>query len=246
MMKSIFSALFLLLCVLVNVQHSYAQMPNQSGITVLELFTTQGCPSCPPADRIFENVVYEFNDDPNLIALSCHVTYFDRKGWRDRLSAPFCDHRHKTYFMELDLPRLYTPQMIVNGKFDLIGNKPQIVYDAIAMGKSLKTVAPITLRLHDQYLDITLPRIGLHHPVDVWMVSYKKREQTIISGGGNRGEVINYMNVIQDFKKLLTWDGYPINMAYPINTIKADGFAVVAQVQNQTNIIAAGKAEFAK
>lgn len=221
---------------------AYAQN-HPSGITVVELFTTQGCPSCPPADRIFENVAYSAANDPGLIALSCHVTYFDRKGWRDKLSKPLCDYRHKSYFSKLDLPRLYTPQMIVNGKFDLIGNEERVVYDAIAMGKSLKTIASIDVSMGSGYVDITLPRIGLREAVDVWIISYNQKQQTLISGGGNRGEVLNYMNYVTDIRKLLTWNGQPINMAFPVTDMPADGYAVLAQLPDHTDIIAAGKTE---
>ncbi len=242
-LSGLFFVVFAATMVVVNIG-THAQAPTiTSGITVVELFTTQGCSSCPPADKIFENVAHSARDDAGLIALACHVTYFDRKSWKDHLSIPLCDYRHKSYFKALDLPQLFTPQMIVNGEFDLVGNKEQIVYDAIAMGKSLKTIAPIKLSLQPSYLDITLPRLGLGAPVDVWLIPYNRQSQAVISGGGNRGEVINYMNYVKDFKKLLTWDGRPVNMAFPINNMPADGYAVVAQFKDHTNIIAAGKVE---
>ncbi|MCF8496450.1 MAG: DUF1223 domain-containing protein [Alphaproteobacteria bacterium] len=218
---------------------SVAQAGN--GPTVVELFTTQGCSACPAADRILTRIVSE--KDPQLITLSCHVTYFDNTTWKDEFSKPFCDARQSEYFSSLDLPSLYTPQMIINGKFGLAGNKDSAVRAGIAMGQSLKAIQPIQLWVGEGVLNITLPALRLEKPADVWLFGYSREDSSIITAGENRGEVLQYANTVKSVTKLMAWQGQYLNMAYPLAEIQGDSWAVIAQYADYTDIVAAGKTE---
>jgi len=238
--KHKWSLLAILLLFFVYIPQSNAETARKDGLTFVELFTTQGCPSCPKADRIFERIVHEIPD--RVIALSCHVTYFDTDAWKDTLSTNICDARHAEYFKSLDLSAIYTPQMIINGKFDTKGNDLDTVRKGIQMGLSFNAMQDINLKIEEGYLDITLPSIILKRPADIWLMTYKDAQRVIISNGRNRGQVLNYLHSVNRIMKLMRWNGNKINMAFPLQNLDADGYVVVVQKQDHTDILAAGEA----
>lgn len=214
------------------------------GVTVVELFTTQLCPSCPPGDRIFEKLVKE-NRASNVIMLSCHVTYFDREALKDHLAEPFCDARQGAYFSALNSRAMFTPQVVINGKFDIPGNQERVLRKGIAMGRSLNVIQPVQLGLRDGYLDISLPSVRLEGKAAVWLIGYDTLNTVILSAGPNRGQALNYVNAVRHITKLMDWDGGYSNMAFPVESRPADGYAVIVQYDEHkhVDIVAAGKVE---
>lgn len=185
--------------------------------TVYELFTARDCPSCPRADEIFSQLA---RTRPDIITLACHVTYFDRPGRSDALSAPFCDGRQTGYKQAGVVPKIFTPAAIVNGAQAVKGN------DADSVMAGLQTVDPISniyLSARGGYLNITMPDVRLTQPADVWLFAYDSR------------------HTVRYLAKLLRWNGKGVAMAFPITDVPAAGYAVVAQSARQTDIVAAGK-----
>src|SRR5215472_2525698 len=90
---------------------------SYSSFAVLELFTSEGCSSCPPADRLLPQLA----NDPNIIPLSFHVDYWDRLGWKDSFSNSEFSDRQKEYAKRFRLSSIYTPQLVVNGEFEMVG-----------------------------------------------------------------------------------------------------------------------------
>ncbi len=194
-----------------------AQAP--APVTVYELFTARDCPACPRADELFSRIA---RTRPDVIALSCHVTYFDRPGRSDMLSAPFCDGRQTGYKQAEVLPRIFTPAVVVNGIHAAKGNDAEAVADSLSSG-ARDPVRPIHLSVIDGYLNVTLPGVSLPEAADVWLFAY------------DRGHAVKFLT------KLLRWNGKSVAMAFPVENIPAAGYAVIAQTASQTKILAAGK-----
>jgi hypothetical protein len=210
------------------------------GVAVYELFTTQGCVTCPPGDKVFKIIASE--NDPKIIAFSCHVSYFDAEDWKDTLSKKFCDERQKQYFLNLDLGSMFTPQVIIGGIYDAKGHDENMIRAGLKMVQAENAV-PVSLSLRDGYLDITLPKMRLNKKADIWLIGYKKHETTIIAGGQNKGSVVDYMNIVTDMRKLMRWNGTYMNMAFPTAEMQGDGYVVLAQYAGDMKILAAGKVE---
>lgn len=187
--------------------------------TVYELFTARDCPSCPRADELFLKIA---RNHPDIIALACHVTYFDRPGRKDNLSAPFCDGRQTGYKDSKVLPKIYTPAAVINGNRAVRGNDADSLSEGLR-GAGADVIQPVRLNLRGNYLTITLPDLPQGEAADVWLFAY------------------DYGYAVKHLTKLLRWDGRSAEMAFPVTDMPAAGYAVIAQRTNQTRIVAAGK-----
>ncbi len=193
--------------------------PARAEVMVYELFTARDCPSCPVANEIFGQIS---RSNPEVISLACHVTYFDRPGRGDSLSAPFCDGRQTGYKQARVVQKLYTPAVVMNGRYAVKGNDREAVLTGLTAA-SMESVYPVRLTVRDGYLNVMLPSVQLAGDADVWLFAY------------NKGYAVTNLT------KLMRWNGKPVAMAFPVGTIPASGYAVIAQSANQTNVIAAGK-----
>ncbi len=202
----------------------------QNAPTVIELFTSRGCPACPPADRAL-NALAQSN--PNILSLSCHVTYFNRQRKTDIFAAPFCDARQSVYKLALGTKQLYTPMMIVNGRAVTTGTTSDKIRQALSTAGSLQ-YSPVEIALNGQYLDIKLPRIGLSQEADIWLFEY-------LQSPNERG-YSHYRNTVTKITKLMRWNGKAMNMAFPVNPGFDKGFAVIVQ-DFKSGIITAGNVE---
>jgi hypothetical protein len=211
------------------------------GLAVVELFTSQSCSDSPDADAIFGRLALE--NDPNLIALSCHTTYLNGGPWQDTLSQDFCNIRQGGYFSSLSLGAINTPQMIINGRFDTFGVNEKTVRAGIRMAQGMKAIVPIQLSLRPGFLDISMPDMRLERPATLWLFAYNKSSPVEITAGDNAGLKIDYANTVVYGSKLTPWDGTYANMSYPLATIPADGYAVIAQHSDFSDIIAAARIE---
>lgn len=198
--------------------------------TVVEIFTSRGCPACPPADR---NLKALANKNPDMITLSCHVTYFNRARTTDVFGAPFCDARQNVYKLALKTQKIYTPMVITNGRSVTTGTTNEKLMKGLRSGG--KTEYPsVKIALNSQYLDIKLPRIGLSQSADVWLFEY-------LQSPNERGYT-QYQNTVSKITKLMRWDGKPMNMAFPVNPGFDKGFAIIVQ-DYKSGVITAGKVE---
>ncbi len=196
-------------------------LPARADMTVYELFTARDCPSCPRADELFSQIS---RNNPQIIALACHVTYFDRPGRADSLSAPFCDGRQTGYKQGKVLDRIYTPAAVVNGMYGMKGNDQDAVMSGLSSSGVIEAVKQVHLSVQGDYLSITLPAVETAGAAaDVWLFAY------------NGGNAVTFIT------KLMQWNGKSVAMAFPVGNVPASGYAVIAQTQQQTQILAAGK-----
>lgn len=203
---------------------------------VLELFTSQGCAFCPPADELMGQMIGQ----PGIIGLSCHVDYFGVR--TNNLGKSFCTKRQGDYNRLIGTGPRYTPQLIVNGHLDMIGYETGKVSAAILKARAEK-VQPIALSARtDGTYNFNLPQVKTDGaPVALWLAVFDAPRSVAITEGNNLGKKITYYNVVSAMKDLGTWNGAP-----EARTVEAalqtasSGFAIIAQNTRTGHILAAG------
>jgi hypothetical protein len=195
---------------------------------VVELFTSQGCSSCPPADALLT----ELADDPDLLALSFHVDYWDYIGWEDPFAAAEYTQRQRDYVDGLGLRYVYTPQMVIDGRHNVVGSNRTGVMDAIE--KAAQASSPLTVTL-DDVAGGTVRLSAGDAPAEgatVWLVGFDDGHDTAITQGENGGRSIHNSNVVRALTKLGAWSGAAAS--FPVDLAKAKaagrgGCAVLVQ-----------------
>jgi hypothetical protein len=205
-----------------------------TSLTVVELFTSQGCSSCPPADALLG----ELASDGDILALSEHVDYWDHLGWRDPFAQARFTQRQRAYARRLGLRHVYTPQMVVNGAVDVAGSRRGAVLAAISSAPEL---APLSISL-----DVSDPgqrRVTIGPGVapasaDVWYVSFERHHLTAVERGENRGRALENHNVVSRLERIGGWTGAAVTLALPAGA-EGDGAAVLVQAEGGGPILAA-------
>ncbi|MEG3618927.1 DUF1223 domain-containing protein [Magnetovibrio sp. PR-2] len=203
---------------------------------VVELFTSQSCSSCPPADKLLGKLA----QNPNVIAFSCHVTYWDHLNWRDTLSRKFCTERQRAYAAFMKSRQIYTPQMVVNGEHGFVGSNRS---DALKYMSS-SAVVGIELQAQDGVLVARMPDLGKSAEAQtLWLIRYHDSHTQDIPSGENRGRTITYTNSIETLDQVDTWDGTAVELRFelPEGEAQNPGFALLAQPQGFGPISAAGR-----
>lgn len=195
---------------------------------VVELFTSQGCRSCPPADRAFEQVVRQ----GDVVALSYHVDYWNYLGWEDTLARPENTERQYAYARAFGRSGVYTPQAILNGVEHIKGTDPAEIHGRI---RSLKdsghglTVAVNAARKDDQ-LSISIG--SGTGKADVVVVYFRQHQTVELEKGENAGQTLDYWHSVTDIQTVGMWQGEPINLTLPAKVMgsdKSDGCAILLQ-----------------
>ena len=201
----------------------------QAGETraVLELFTSQGCSSCPPADRL----VGQFANDPSVVALSVPIDYWDYLGWRDTLANPAHSARQRAYARVRGDGQVYTPQIVVNGSADALGSDQGAIERAIVQTDHKTGVMslPVVLAVNNGTLDVSVSG-GDKAPAasEVWLCPLAKAVPVAIGRGENRGRTITYHNVVRNWLKLGAFSAAQSNWNVPMAQIKAEGIDAAA------------------
>jgi hypothetical protein len=192
---------------------------------VVELFTSQGCSSCPPADKI----VGELARDPDVIALSMPIDYWDYLGWKDTLADSRFSARQKSYSHSRGDRNLYTPQMVVNGSAQVLGSDRAAIEGAIrSTGKADGVMSGKQINVSVEASKAAATGRG-----EVWLCSVSRAVPISIGRGENRGQQITYYNVVRNLVKVGDWNGGAGNWTIPLENISRDGVdAAVVYVQD--------------
>jgi hypothetical protein len=206
-------------------QHNNAPLPLPSVPVVIELFSSENCPTCPQAEKILA----ELSNDPNVMALSCHVTYWNAGAEPDEFARDFCEVRQHGYASLTEEKQIFTPQMMVNGGYGFVGYKRPLLKHAL--NESLKhQLQLIDLNLMPGgILNISLPALEgdrLH----IWAFGYKAAKGKI-------------NNPALSLDNLGTWDGTAQTLQMNIRTDNIDGMLVLAQDNAYGRIVAAGRVD---
>jgi hypothetical protein len=176
---------------------------------VLELYTSQGCSSCPPADQLLKS--YLGRDD--VLALSFNVDIWDKLGWKDTLAKPQYAQRQRAYARTRGDGNVYTPQTIINGMAHEVGS------DRSAIDRSIKATdtqrkamhVELAIRSEGEGLSIDIPKWtaagATAVEATVWLVKFTPRVEVSIERGENAGRTIAYHNVVRDFRQVGSWMG---------------------------------------
>lgn len=200
---------------------------------VVELFTSQGCESCPPADQI----IGELAKDPNVIALSMPIEYWDYLGWKDTLADSRFSARQKAYSQMRGDRDVYTPQVVVNGSAHVVGSDRAAIDSAIRNTQKATGVmtVPVTMTLSGKQINVSVAAskgpTSAHG--EVWICSVSKSVPISIGRGENRGREVTYYNVVRNILKVGDWNGSSGSWTVPLENVSRDGVdAAVVYVQD--------------
>jgi hypothetical protein len=209
---------------------------------VLELFTSQGCSDCPAADRI----VTELANRGDVIALSLPITYWDILGWKDTFATDANTRRQKSYARTMNRSGIYTPQMILDGRLDVIGNQREHVMSALAMRANAIThelSVPVLLRRISNRIEIAIPKIkdGEKNPATIWVMRVLGQGSVKIGDGENANRQLTYTNVVRDLQRAGEWNGQAMKIDLPVKIAKLsyDGVVVILQAQDYGPVLGA-------
>jgi len=183
---------------------------SQQNPVVVELFTSQGCSSCPPADAMLE----ELAERDDVIALALHVDYWDYIGWEDPFGEAAHADRQRAYAHTAGRRSIFTPEMIVQGETDIVGAKPMKLGKAIAEHAQRAAQVELTLAREGNALRIDATALeNLTGPVTVHMLRYTPHRTTEIERGENQGKTLGYANIVEGWEVLGSWDpAAPLSM----------------------------------
>jgi hypothetical protein len=210
-----------------------AQTPPPGNPVVVELFTSQGCSSCPPADALLG----ELAGLPNVVALAFHVDYWDSIGWRDRYEIPTAAARQVRYVDALSLSSAFTPQIVIDGRASYVGSDRRRILAALAQQRQEQV--PVVVEVSPSELTISLPERAGQSGYDVNLAAYLPAATTAIGRGENSGRTLAEFNIVREFRRVASWDGKPNVLRLPLASFPADAtrVAVLLQKSNQGSIV---------
>ena len=196
---------------------------------VVELFTSEGCSSCPPADAFLTDLAKE----PGVIALSLHVDYWNYIGWADPFSSPVMTARQQDYAHRLSGRYVYTPQMVIDGQYDVVGSRRNEVRSLIAAAAAQPK--PLTLSYRDDASGDAVVIPAGDAPAEaalIWLAIYDAAHETEVLRGENKGKSLRHSNVVRELEQIGSWDGRETVIPIDTQALSArgrDGCAVIVQ-----------------
>src|SRR6267378_2793106 len=191
---------------------------------VVELFTSQGCSSCPPADTYLG----ELTQRRDVLALAFHVDYWDDLGWRDRFGLPDAVERQRAYAKVLRLSSVYTPQVVIDGQDNFVGSDVKSIGRALTGNRNGVAVV-LSVRDGEVLIDLDAPRQAA--PSDVLLVSYLRTAVSAIGRGENAGRTLKEFNIVRDFHSLGRWAGQKQQYHSRVDALPGDATDVAVLVQ---------------
>lgn len=207
------------------------------GPVVVELFTSQGCSSCPPADEILGEIA----ERDDIIALALHVDYWDYIGWKDSFANPAFTQRQRAYAKAAGTRTIYTPQMIVGGRDHLVGTKPMEL--AKLIDEHADTADAVSVRLSrkgDRLVITATPEARVPSDLVVQLVTYTPKATVDIRKGENAGRKLVYHNIVRDWIAVGRWDGTGVYEA-TVQVPRGNPAAVLVQRAGAGPILGAAK-----
>ncbi|MGH6727130.1 MAG: DUF1223 domain-containing protein [Pseudolabrys sp.] len=192
---------------------------------VIELFTSQGCSSCPPADRLMAQLAR----DPTLVTMSLPVDYWDYLGWKDTLALHGHSNRERAYADTRGDREVYTPQVVVNGIAHVLGSDNGAIQQAIAQTRkdAAPLTLPVTLAVADGKVSVNVAAAeGQQRSAEVWLCPISGKVQVAIGRGENSGHTVTYTNVVRRWIKLGEWSGKAEAFNMPVADLANAAFSL--------------------
>ena len=229
---------------------------NAEPVVVVELFTSQGCASCPPADAFLAEIA----ERKGLLALSYHVDYWNYMGWKDPFSSPQMTQRQRAYSHHLGQRYVYTPQMVVDGTMQAEGSARAKI-EAMLVEARKDIDKKLSLRIGRGGVNEVKVILPARKPMakksaaeeatkekpktaTLWLVAYDDKHTTAIAKGENRGRTLTYNNVVRSMKPVATWEGKQSEVVLNLAEEIAAGYqncAVLLQAGEGGRILAAAR-----
>lgn len=233
----------------INNKDSFKPKEAGKGFAVVELFTSEGCSSCPPADALVAKVQKESTDKPIYI-LAFHVDYWNRLGWKDVFSSADYSARQQQYANWLKSSEVYTPQAIVNGRTEFVGSEESALRKAIQAGLQKSAATPLTLsdsKLGSNKAGIQYHVDGLTNNASLLVALIQKNAITKVERGENGGRTLAHVQIVNKLQTIALGgkSSGTTDIALPVG-FSPDGYEVIAFVQNTSTgeITGASKIEF--
>lgn len=224
-----------LLVVLLSAQSVFARDARQMD-TVVELYTSQGCSSCPPADAQLAELI----KNPAILGLSFPVTYWDYIGWKDTLASPINDARQVQYKDHLNTSYVYTPQMVIAGQDHFVGSSSAKLLDDLELFKGHAQKITLKWQFTETGIEVMLPPASAN--AVIWQMDIDQTKEVAIGRGENTGRTITYHNVVRKIENLGTWDGTAKSLKLSLENMVSEGrdsCALIIQENGYGPIIAA-------
>jgi hypothetical protein len=175
---------------------------------VLELFTSQGCDTCPPADQVLAS----YAQRPDVIAITLPVDIWDYLGWKDTLASDKNSERQKAYAKARGDGAIYTPQVIVNGMIGVSGNDPKAINDAIDLTSETLKNSRVPIRFWHERNSIVIeagdaPSALRAKEATIWFAVVQKKAEVPVERGDNKGKTLTYTNIVREMIPVGTWNG---------------------------------------
>lgn len=202
-------------------------------VAVVELFTSQGCANCPPADAF----IAELSGEADVVTLSYAVDYWDYMGWKDTAAKPEFTQRQKAYAERRGDHDVYTPQVVVNGGARLVGSDRAGIRREIAAGSTLRhdLTVPVGLEANREALEVHLPDAApATEPVHatVWLARFERVRTVSVGRGENNGRTLVYSHLVRSLQPIGMWKGKALTIELPRQEMATDpniGCAVLIQ-----------------
>lgn len=193
---------------------------------VVELFTSQGCPACPPAEAYLRDLAGR----TDVIALEYHIDYYDYAGWTDPFGRADHTKRWRTYARSLGARYEYTPFMVVGGVSHVVGSKRRQAETRIQSARSHPAAAPrLTVENRGREAVIAVDGSGPAGIYDILIVTYDREKRTLVTAGENRGKTLVEANVVRGLDRVGQWAGAPVALTVPLDDVEGGGCAVLLQ-----------------
>jgi len=192
---------------------------------VVELFTSQGCSSCPPADTLLG----ELSKRDNVIALAYHVDYWDYLGWKDPFASRSGTERQRLYARTLGLSSIYTPQMVVDGATDVVGSDRRSVLAAVG---GPRQGPAIQLLREDGVLKVGVAAQKGAPTAEAVLVAYAEQADTKVQRGENAGRSLTEYAIVRGVYPLGRWTGDATSFSLDLSTVAGDATAVAVLLQS--------------
>jgi hypothetical protein len=242
MKKGYLYIVFIFLAVIVVVQSSFkipfpSGKKDGNGFVVLELFTSEGCSSCPPADELLAKIQQETKGKP-VYLLAYHVDYWDRLGWKDVFSNPEYSNRQLKYSQWLNVSPIYTPQLIVNGKVQFVGSDASDIRHAISEQLSVNTNATLSIQANrdGDLLKVKYQALHVNTGSRVLIALIQKSAQSKVLRGENAGQVLSHVQIVRKLQTGQLSSGGEGSATVDLpKDFNVSGWEIVGLVQDQGN-----------
>ena len=204
---------------------------------VVELYTSQGCSSCPPADRLLADLAPR----EDIIALALHVDYWDYLGWKDKFAMPAFSNRQRLYARQWHERSVYTPQIVVQGASYMVGSRGDEIQRQIMQAEENASRVGLSVVNAGRGMNIRIEALdGAATEADIFLVRYAENETVVIERGENAGKTISYVSIVKSWETLGRWDGKG-TASVNVPEAAAGEYVVIIQAPGPGEIYAAAR-----